>query len=89
MPLTYRDRGERFCERCGCEIKWIKLLSGRWIAVEPQPILYIPGGGRKWLVENRNQDADIIKDCEIWKPGMIMDNLKKGFMPHAWMCGKR
>lgn len=86
MPLTERSKGERFCPKCGSELKWIRLLSGAWIAVEPMPVLYIPHGGKKWLVEGRNRDADIIKDCEIWKAGMLHDNLRKGYMPHKWQC---
>lgn len=86
MPLTEKVRGGRFCEKCGSEIKWIHLLSGSWIAVEPMPVMYIPHSGRKWLVEGKNRDAVILKDCEIWKPGMLHDRLKKGYLPHKWQC---
>lgn len=86
MSLTNRHRGERFCPRCGCELKWIRLLSGSWIAVEPEPIYYEPRAGRSWLVEGRKWDAEILKDCKIWRRGMPTEGLKKGYKPHAWEC---
>lgn len=89
MAFTEKVRGDRYCPECGSPLRWVRLLSGRWIAVEPQPVLYIPGGGRKWLVSARRYDADILKDCEIWKPGMIHDNLQRGYIPHLFTgCGR-
>ena len=88
MSLTEIARGENYCPDCGSPLRWVRLLSGRWIAVEPQPVLYIPGGGRKWLVSSSRWDADILKNCEVWKPGMIREGLKKGYLPHKFTaCG--
>lgn len=84
MPLTQAYRGDDYCPICGSEIKWIRLLNNRWIAVEPEPVLYIPHGGKKWLIEGRRWDAEFLKDCEIWKPGMLRNNIKRGFFPHEW-----
>ena len=47
--LTEPSRGDDFCPLCGAQVKWIRLISGRWIAVEPEPVLYVDGG-RQWLV---------------------------------------
>ena len=88
MALTQRCKGDRFCPHCGEEVRWIKLLSGSYIAVDLQPILYIPHDGREWLVEGRRRDAEILKDCRIWKAGMLKDNLRRGYRPHAWNCNR-
>lgn len=86
MPLTEKTRGGNYCRICGEEVKWIRLMSERWIAVDPEPVLYVPEVGRKWIVEGRNWDAEIIKDAEIWRRGMSRENVKHGFIPHAWEC---
>lgn len=89
MSLTERTRGADYCPECGEAVKWIRLMSGQWIAVQPEPVLYIPHAGRRWLVEGKRWDADILKDCDIWEPGKVKDNLKKGFLPHKFTeCGK-
>lgn len=88
MSLTRSSRGEAYCPECGSKLRWARLLSGRWIALEPQPILYIPHQGRNWLVDRWRLDTEILKDCKIWKKGMPRENLKKGFLPHAFTeCG--
>lgn len=51
--LTSPVRGSDFCEKCGLEVMWIRLLSGSWIAVDPEPVLYIPDEGKRWLIEGR------------------------------------
>lgn len=84
-PLTEQSRGADFCPACGAQVKWIRLLSGRWICVDPEPVLYGPGG-RDWLVTGRNFEADITKKCKIWRPGLLPLKLKKGYKPHAWGC---
>lgn len=84
-PLTEKSKGESFCPVCGAEVKWIRMTSGRWISVDPEPILYLDGG-RNWLVEDKVFDADIIKTCKIWHPGMLTQGVKKGYKPHLWGC---
>ena len=88
MALTSRYRGNWYCEYCGEVIKWVRLISGRWIAVQEEPILYIPGAGKEWLIEYRNYDAEFLKDCLIYRPfrGMDYSKVVKGYMPHAWVC---
>lgn len=83
--LTEPSRGEDYCSACGSHIKWIRLMSGRWVAVEPEPVLYLDGG-RNWLIEDRSYDADIKKNCRIWRPGMLLAGVHKGYKPHAWEC---
>lgn len=46
-------------------------------------------GGKNWLVEDRKYDADIRKHCRIWRPGMLLNRVKKGYKPHVWECGRR
>ena len=87
-PLTEKSKGENFCPACGAQVKWIRMTSGRWISVEPEPILYVDGG-RNWLVEGKPFNADMKKRCKIWKPGMIMQGVKKGYKPHMWECTAR
>ena len=91
MALTSRYRGGWYCEYCGEVIKWVRLMSGMWIAVQEQPVLYIPHEGKEWLVEYRNYDAEFMKDCLIYKPfrGMDISKVKKGYKPHAWVCPGR
>lgn len=87
MQFTDTTRGPDFCPDCGEKIKWIRLLSGMWIAVNEEPVLYIEGSGKRWLVEYVKWDATIIKDCQIYKPGLGMDlthPLKKGYKPHVF-----
>ncbi|QAT43467.1 hypothetical protein [Aminipila luticellarii] len=90
MRLTDRHRGPDFCPDCGEKIKWVRLISDMWIAVNEEPVLFIPGEGRRWLVEYLNWDAVILKDCLIYEPfkGMNRTKVKKGYMPHVWTCGK-
>lgn len=91
MALTQKYKGGLGCENCGEVIKWVRLMSGMWIAVQPEPILYIPGEGKRWLVEYCNYDAEILKDCLIFErsKGMDTSKVEYGYMPHAWVCPGR
>lgn len=84
-PLTEAARGGDFCPRCGCYIKWSRLSSGRWIATDPEPVLY-RSGGNEWLIIGNKWDADIRKDCRTWRPGDPTDSIKKGKRIHAFEC---
>ena len=86
--LTSGIRGDDYCNRCGEYVRWIRLISGRWIAVNRQPILYIPHAGNRWLVTGF--DDQIARDCLIFKPykGMDKSKLKRGYEIHAFTCGK-
>ena len=88
MALTQKYRGGLGCERCGEVIKWVRLMSGMWIAVQTKPVLYIPGEGKRWLVEYTNYDAEIMKDCLIYEPfkGMDVSKVQKAYMPHVFVC---
>lgn len=88
MGLTRKYRGGLGCEYCGEVVKWIRLISGMWIAVQTEPVLYIPGKGKQWLISYENYDAEFMRDCLIYKAGRGMDteNIKYGYMPHAWVC---
>lgn len=88
MALTSRYRGNWCCEYCGEVVKWVRLLSGMWIAVQEEPVLYIPGEGREWLIEYQDYDAAFMKDCRIYRPfrGMDYRKVKKGYIPHAFVC---
>lgn len=90
MKFLERTRGIDFCEGCGEKIRWIQLISGMWIAVQEAPILYVPGKGKMWLVEYRRRDAQIMKDCLIYRRGLGIDpdELVKGYEPHVFRCGK-
>lgn len=85
--LTEPSRGDDFCPLCGAQVKWIRLISGRWIAVEPEPVLYVDGG-RQWLVDDKRYEADIRKRCKVWKPGIVSHGIRKGYRPHVWECTK-
>ncbi|WP_428259669.1 hypothetical protein [Gallibacter sp. Marseille-QA0791] len=91
MALTQKYKGGLGCERCGEVIKWVRLMSGMWIAVQPEPVLFIPGEGKRMLVEYRNYDAEMIRNCLIYERGKNMDTSKvvKGYMPHAFVCPGR
>lgn len=91
MALTRKYRGDWYCHECGEVIKWVRLISGMWIAVQPEPVLYIPGEGRRWIVEYTNYDAEFIKDCLMYEPfkGMDRSKVRYGYMPHAWVCPGR
>lgn len=91
MALTSRTRGNWYCEYCGECIHWIRLISGMWIAVQEEPVLYIPGEGNRWLVEDCRYDAEILRDCLIYRPfqGMDRSKVKYGYMPHAFVCPGR
>lgn len=87
-PLTEASRGSEYCPDCGGQIKWVRLLSGRYIAVDPEPVMYIDGG-RDWLVERTKYEADIKNHCRIWRPGMLTGGIKYGYKPHKWTCGRK
>ena len=91
MALTSKYRGNWYCDTCGEVIKWVRLISGMWIAVQEEPVLYIPGEGKRWLVEYQNYDAVILKDCLIYEPfkGMDRSKVKYGYMPHVFVCPGR
>lgn len=91
MALTQKYRGGLGCELCGEVVKWVRLISGLWIAVQPEPVLFIPGEGRNWLISFDNYDAIFMKNCLIFKRGKGMDTSKviEGYMPHAWVCPGR
>lgn len=83
VPLVERYKGGPFCDYCGEQIRWCRLRGGSYIAVDLEPILYMPGAGREWLVA----DAEIKKDCRIWRPGMPpSEKIRRGYRPHAWNC---
>lgn len=84
-PLTEAARGGDFCPRCGSYIKWSRLGSGRWIATDPEPVLY-RSGGNEWLIIGNKWDAEIRKDCRTWRPGDPTDSIKKGKRIHAFEC---
>ncbi|MEA4922197.1 MAG: hypothetical protein VB031_02380 [Eubacteriaceae bacterium] len=88
--LTSNTRGPDHCEKCGAPLRWIRLLTGSWIACDPKPVIYMPGAGKQWLVEGVRRDAEILKDCKIYKRGDKMDReqIKTGYTPHAWTCGE-
>ncbi len=91
MRFTDITRGPDFCPKCGEYVKWIRLISGMWIAVNEQPVLYVPGAGKMWLVEYVKWDATILKDCLIYRPGLEIDlsePLAKGYEPHVFSHGK-
>ena len=71
--------------------RWVRLMSGMWIAVQPEPVLFIPGEGKRMLVEYRNYDAEMIRNCLIYERSKNMDTSKvvKGYMPHAFVCPGR
>lgn len=87
--LTERNRGPDFCPRCGCEVRWARLFSGRWISTDPEPVLYLPEQGRQTLVTPRRWDADLIRDCKIWRPGMLTEGIRRAYMPHKFSCEGR
>lgn len=88
MALTQKYKGDWYCPHCGEVIKWVRLMSGMWIAVQTEPVLFIPGEGKRWLVEYTNYDAEFMKDCLIYKGGQWMntEKIEKGYMPHVWVC---
>ena len=88
MALTQKYKGDWYCPHCGEVIKWVRLMSGMWIAVQTEPVLFIPGEGKRWLVEYTNYDAEFMKDCLIYKvgQGMNTEKIEKGYMPHVWVC---
>ena len=88
MSFLSRQRGTDFCPSCGEKVRWIKLITGMWIAVSEQPVLYIPGEGKMWLIEYVRTDAVIMKDCLIYKSGkgMNMNNIQKAYEPHSFSC---
>ena len=87
MALTQKYKGDWYCPHCGEVIKWVRLMSGMWIAVQTEPVLFIPGEGKRWLVEYTNYDAEFMKDCLIYKggQGMNTEKIEKGYMPHVWV----
>ena len=84
----YRPEGDsrNFCPDCGEEIRWTRLESGMWIAVNAMPVYYLPGGGKRWLVASLKWDTVILKDCKIWDKGMPAAGLKRGYSPHVFVC---
>lgn len=83
--LTEQTRGGDFCPRCGSFIKWTRLETGRWIATDPEPVLF-RDGGKQWLVTGNKWDGRIEKGCQIWRPGDPTEDIKKGRRIHAFNC---
>ncbi len=91
MQFLSNQRGADFCPSCGEKLRWIRLITGMWIAANEEPILYIPGQGKMWLIEYVKWDAVILKDCLIFKPGkeMNIDLVQKAYEPHVFSCTDR
>lgn len=85
--LTEKTRGEQFCQKCGSYIKWARLDSGRWIAIEPEPTIY-RDGGKRWLVTGSRWSAQISKNCSVWRPGQPTEETRKGHEIHAFKCSE-
>jgi hypothetical protein len=83
-------RGPGFCPLCGEEIRWARLISGMWAAVQPYPVFYIPGEGRARLVDGK-WDGEIITGCLIYRGGRGMDASKArmGWEQHGYRCRMR
>jgi hypothetical protein len=92
MEFKYTDkiRGPDFCPNCGEEIRWARFTSGMWTAVQPYPVLYIPGAGRARLLDSK-RDAEIMRDCLIYRGGRGMDagKAKIGYEQHFYRCSGR
>lgn len=89
MPLTTKWKSDsNFCELCGEQVKWVRLESGAWIAVDEMPIFYLPHAGKEWLVGGLRSGSKLLKDCKIWRAGRNMPQagLKRGYLPHAFSC---
>lgn len=91
MQFTSRQRGPDFCPDCGEKIRWIRLITGMWIAANEEPILFLPGEGKMWLIEYTKWDAILMKDCLIFKPGegMNTEKVQKAYEPHVFSCTDR
>jgi hypothetical protein len=92
MKFSFIDRirGPDFCPYCGEELRWVRLISGMWAAVQPDPVLYIPGKGRAHLIDAK-WDGEIITDCLIYRGGRGMDARKAriGYEQHMYRCCMR
>jgi hypothetical protein len=90
MEFLSRYRGPDFCEHCGEEIKWVRLISGMWAPVQVSPVLYLPGAGSAKLIDAR-RDGVILRGCLIYKGGKGMDTskLRVGYEHHMYRCGER
>jgi hypothetical protein len=85
-----RARGPDFCPCCGEELRWVRLMSGMWAAVQPCPVLYLPGAGRDWLIDAK-WDGEILRDCLTYRRGLGIDprKLRLGYAQHAYRCCMR
>jgi hypothetical protein len=90
MEFLSRIRGPDFCPHCGEHLRWVRLVSGMWAAVQDDPVLYIPNEGYFWLIDAR-WDGQIVKDCLIYRGGCGMDirKLKIGYEQHYYRCCAR
>jgi hypothetical protein len=90
MEFIARHKGPEFCPYCGEEIRWVRLLSGMWAAVQVNPVLYIPGAGRARLIDAR-WGGEIMPDCLIYRGGRGMDTkkIKVGYEEHVYRCCMR
>jgi hypothetical protein len=87
MNFLSRVRGDDFCPHCGEKIRWIRLITNMWIAVQEQPVLYVPEKGKMWLIDTK-WGGTILKDCLIYKRGLGIDlkEIKRGYEPHIYNC---
>jgi hypothetical protein len=63
------------------------MISGMWLACNMDPVLYVPGAGKMWLIDSR-WDGMILKDCAIYRPGkgLCDKQIKRGYEPHCFKC---
>lgn len=83
--LTKRSRGGDFCPKCGAFVRWVRLDTGRWIATDPEPVIY-RDDGKEWLVVGNKWDGFINKGCRVWRPGDPTTDTRKGRRIHAFNC---
>jgi hypothetical protein len=90
MEFISKYRGPDFCPYCGEELRWVRLVSGMWAAVQVDPVRYVPYAGRATLIDSR-WDGSRVRGCLIYRGGRGIDTskLKTGYEEHVYRCYRR
>ena len=68
---------------CGLPVRWVHIDTGEWVPCDREPVLFLPGKGKMWLVKR----GELLFDCRIYRPG---DSGKPvyGLDPHVFTCSR-
>ncbi|WP_298028772.1 hypothetical protein [uncultured Dysosmobacter sp.] len=69
------------CRMCGAEIDWIQTPEGKYVAVDPEPVVVAENTGTDVFYTDEGRKFVGTESGLPWRP-----DLEVGFVPHVRTC---